>query len=258
MERIDTTRNRINKKLNDNVSPATDTGGCTRCNHGASAFLSLTYIQSFIITSIPFWTLIFCLYFLLGSEEKIYLFFADFRPDHPRLTTFFTLFTDWGNAFFYSVYSTLLIRGIVKKDKNLIWLCSYYILFQLIISFFVVRVLKITIGRPRPGMGDQFHPLSLQNRFNSLPSGHTAEIFGAILPLSLAIDTTGQRKKLFINLILGCYGMLLAFSRVYLGKHHPLDLLLGYLLGSLSGFLTFTFWQRKKRKHRKVIQYEHK
>jgi undecaprenyl-diphosphatase len=261
MERIDTTRNRINKKLNDNVSPATDTGGCTRCNHGASAFLSLTYIQSFIITSIPFWTLIFCLYFLLGSEEKIYLFFADFRPDHPRLTIFFTILTDWGNGLFYLIYSTILIRGIIKKDKTLLLLSLYYMVFQLLISFLVVRVLKITIGRPRPGMGHHFHPLSLQNKYNSLPSGHTAEIFGAIFPLSLAIGataTTAWRKKLFISLILGCYGMLLAFSRVYLGKHHPLDLLLGYLLGSLSGFLTFTFWQRKKRKHRKVIQYEHK
>ena len=203
-------------------------------------------IRSFIITSIPFWALIFCLYFLLGSEEKIYLFFADFRPSHPRLTTFFTLFTDWGNAFFYLVYSTLLIRGIVKKDKSLLLLSAYYILFQLIISFFVVRVLKITIGRPRPGMGDQFHPLSLQNKFNSLPSGHTAEIFGAILPLALATAATAWRKKIFISLVLGCFGMLLAFSRVYLGEHHPSDLILGYFLGSLSGFLIFTLWKKTK------------
>ncbi|WP_457570843.1 phosphatase PAP2 family protein, partial [Desulfovulcanus sp.] len=200
-------------------------------------------IQSFIITSIPFWALIFCLYFLLGSEEKIYLFFADFRPSHPRLTTFLTLLTDWGNALFYLVYSTLLIRGIVKKDKSLLLLSGYYILFQLIISFFVVRVLKITIGRPRPGMGDQFHPFSIQNRFNSLPSGHTAEIFGAILPLALA---TAWRKKIFISLILGCFGMLLAFSRVYLGEHHPSDLILGYFLGSLSGFLIFTLWEKRQ------------
>ncbi|MBT8762547.1 phosphatase PAP2 family protein [Desulfohalobiaceae bacterium Ax17] len=196
-------------------------------------------IRPFIITSLPFWAIVFCLYFFLGSEEKIYLFFTAFRPEHPGLTTFFTLLTDWGNAFFYVVYSTLLIRGLVKKEKSLILLCGYYILFQLVISFFVVRVLKISIGRPRPGMGDQFHPFSIQNKFNSLPSGHTAEIFGAILPLAL------WRRKNIICLVLGCFGTLLAFSRVYLGEHHPSDLILGYFLGSLSGFLIFTFWKKK-------------
>ena len=98
-----------------------------------------------------------------------------------------------------------------------------------------MRTLKIVIGRPRPGAGLFLSPLSLQSAFNSLPSGHTAEIIGAVLPLAML------RASPLLSLAGGLFAALVAFTRVYLGEHHPSDLFLGWLLGAFAGALIYAY-----------------
>jgi len=184
------------------------------------------------------------LYF--SQDAQIYTFFTQFRPKHPYLTIFFQLVTDYGNSLFYLVYAYILIIGIKNKDKTRLYLVGFYIFFQLSISFLGVRILKIIFGRQRPGHGFAFTFFSFSSQNNSFPSGHTAEVFGASLPLALAT------KKTWLSFVLGIWAGLVAFSRIYLGKHHPTDVLAGWLIGLGTGYLIFFFWRKSMLKVNKI------
>ncbi|MEZ0007074.1 membrane-associated phospholipid phosphatase [Flavobacterium sp. 28YEA47A] len=79
---------------------------------------------------------------------------------------------------------------------------------------------------------------------NSLPSGHSITIFTIFTVLLFAF----MPKKL-INKILWCFaiiitGLLFAFSRVGVGAHYPLDVIIGCILGFMFG-LAGIFISRK-------------
>lgn len=97
-------------------------------------------------------------------------------------------------------------------------------------------LLKDAITRIRPcnamevrllaGCGDSF----------SFPSGHATNIFAAMVFLSL-------RYKKFFPLFLSI-AFAVAYSRVYVGVHYPLDVTAGAVLGSFMAFI-FTGGERR-------------
>ncbi|MBI1287459.1 MAG: phosphatase PAP2 family protein [Flavobacteriales bacterium] len=65
-------------------------------------------------------------------------------------------------------------------------------------------------------------------------SSHAANVFGLAILLKVVLN---QNKKLMIALLF--WASLIAFSRVYLGVHYPLDVFVGGVFGSLVGYLNF-------------------
>lgn len=92
----------------------------------------------------------------------------------------------------------------------------------------VVAVLKRLIRRPRPrraepGLGS---PLADPDAF-SFPSGHSAVAF-AVATASLSAAPNLAPAELVL-------ASSIAFSRVYLGAHYPLDVLVGIAIGVACG-----------------------
>ncbi len=174
----------------------------------------------------------------IGTSESVVPFFRAYREAHPSLTHGMRLLTDWGNPLLYAVYGIILLVARKRSDAKLTRFVIAYIVVQLAVSFLLVRVLKIAIGRPRPGVSGLYEPWSLHSGHNSLPSGHTAEIIGATIPLTFFL------RSLTMPLLLGCYAALVGFSRVYLEMHHTSDVFFGLLLGSLAAYVIHTIWNR--------------
>ena len=91
-------------------------------------------------------------------------------------------------------------------------------------SDLVASLLKAAVDRPRPFERiPEADPLIGGIIGNSFPSGHAATSAAGALVLSLV----APRAAPYFALLAGA----IAFSRIYVGVHYPLDVLAGALLG---------------------------
>jgi undecaprenyl-diphosphatase len=113
----------------------------------------------------------------------------------------------------------LFVRG--RERKAILAISS------VLLASAITGVIKVIVARPRPFMVlPGVHVLALEADW-SFPSGHASRAF-SLLPLA-----SGSDRRLRLT----CYAIacLVAFSRVYLGAHYPLDALGGATLGLLIG-----------------------
>jgi len=163
------------------------------------------------------------------------------RARWPEFAAPLRFLSDWGNVIFYPVYAGMLAWGIVRKRPDLARFAWVYLVVQLLISFALVRLLKITLGCPRPDAEGLFGlclPFSLDAGHNAVPSGHTAEVVGAALPLVMCL------KPLWPALLAGGFIAIMAYSRVFLGWHSPVDLAFGLAFGGYAAWLIYIYGRK--------------
>jgi membrane-associated phospholipid phosphatase len=138
--------------------------------------------------------------------------------------------SDYGVYPFYLAFALLLVYSLVKPNKKMRHIALLYIQAQLLVSFAVVRVLKIVIGRGRPPNGDEFHFFSFRGRYNSFPSGHATDAMVSGIFLFYLLKGSIYR---FVPLI---YALLVAGSRVVIGAHYVTDVVFGTMLGAWGAY----------------------
>lgn len=95
----------------------------------------------------------------------------------------------------------------------------------------------------------------------SFPSGHTVTVFLMMSLLSYIFLKYFKRKHVWVVCLLFLWAVIMAYSRVVIGVHTPLDVTFGALWGSLiagvvisTGFIEILFFEdktHKKSKHKK-------
>jgi undecaprenyl-diphosphatase len=150
---------------------------------------------------------------------------------------FAKLITNWGLYVFYAIFAALFVYSIIKKNRHLTGFCLAYLKAQLIVSFAVVRLLKIVLGRGRPGYGGDFTFFSLNSRYNAFPSGHAADAFASGVFLYLLLKQSTCTQYRYLPLI---YAFLIAISRVFVSAHYPSDVAAGMLIGVLGAWFFAT------------------
>jgi len=145
-------------------------------------------------------------------------------------------------------YGTFLMRTLTRAGDAESWLAHAavlvatsattsagvrYMVASGVLATLVAAVLKRTIRRPRPrqieaGLGGT---LGDPDAF-SFPSGHSAVAFAVAIA---ALHAAPGIAPLELALAGG-----IAFSRIYLGAHYPLDVLVGIAIGAASAVVTLS------------------
>jgi undecaprenyl-diphosphatase len=143
------------------------------------------------------------------------------------------LITTKGLYLFYAAFIVLFAYALIKRNQNLTRLLVAYIKTQLIFAFALVRILKIIFGRARPEHGSEFTFFSFAFRYNSFPSGHSADAFVSGVFLFYLLKHSKYSACRFLPLI---YAFLIAISRVFISSHFPSDVFAGMAIGVLGAW----------------------
>lgn len=143
------------------------------------------------------------------------------------------LITDNGLFLFYGAFIIIFAYALINKNKKLTRLIVAYIKTQLIFAFALVRIIKIIVGRARPGHDPEFTFFSFAFRHNSFPSGHSADAFISGVFLFYLLKHSKYSACRYLPLI---YAFLIAISRVLISSHYPSDVLAGMAIGILGAW----------------------
>jgi undecaprenyl-diphosphatase len=178
--------------------------------------LIITYSTLFI-----FWDLL--------TQYDTALFLEIYEDRIPAIESFFVLWTNGGTSLFMSL---IIIFVWLKGEKK----PAIYLALGLIVDAILVYTLKTMIHRPRPYEVLSIVPLELVDNFRSLPSGHASTAF-----LSATILSKFYSKYMVVFFVIAAS---IGFSRVYIGVHYPLDVIVGAITGSLLGILVVDLLDR--------------
>lgn len=148
---------------------------------------------------------------------------------NPILSISFGLITHVGSTIAILLLCVLSYLLGYKREAVLIFT-------TIVLGTFIMFPLKAVIMRPRP-----YSTLSTvvaldYEAGSSFPSGHAERIFALA-----AVHSKKEREKVLLLYLLAT---IVAFSRVYLGVHYPLDVFVGSLIGWVIGKATLR-WEKK-------------
>ncbi|TNJ43067.1 phosphatase PAP2 family protein [Tamlana fucoidanivorans] len=144
---------------------------------------------------------------------------------------------------FIPLYLVLLF--MLYKKYGLKSLLIFVVAIALMITFTdqITNVFKRTFQRPRPcgvaDLADQIRFIAVRCGKYGFFSGHSSN------SMAVAVFAGLLLKPYFKNLILLLvfWSFIVAYSRIYVGVHYPLDIFCGMTFGALSGFLFYKLSQ---------------
>lgn len=109
----------------------------------------------------------------------------------------------------------------------------------IIISAVISFLLKEIFDVPRPAeiIDNEFFVIigRVHTGFSSLPSGHSITTFSVITLLLFAFMPKESKSKILWTFFILVVGLFIAFSRVGVGAHFPVDVVIGSTIGYICG-----------------------
>jgi membrane-associated phospholipid phosphatase len=158
------------------------------------------------------------------------------------LDIFFSYYTNVGNGVFAIILGLIYIFIVKRQEEGITIICSF------LLSGLIAQIIKHLISFPRPksvfGINEQHYFITgIEYAFNnSFPSGHSATAFAA----ATVVVLTMKNKKWQLPILL--LAILVGFSRIYLGQHFLLDVIVGALIGIISGLGCVNFLRKYQLK----------
>jgi undecaprenyl-diphosphatase len=138
----------------------------------------------------------------------------------------------------------LLLAYILYKKVNPKQFLYALVFIALMIAFSdqMTNLVKNNVERLRPCNDIELKGLirvvKESNTFSYF-SGHAANSIAAMMFLFLIF-----RQHYKYSYLIFIYPLIFAYSRIYLGLHFPLDIISGYIFGSLVGILFYTLYKK--------------
>jgi undecaprenyl-diphosphatase len=181
------------------------------------------------------------LYALLYGPDSLncQLFAAINQAHHPLLDPLMQAMIFLGGSRTVYLYAAiLLVVSLVNRElmpRRYVWVFCVATAGGILVE----ELLKGLFHVPRPALAiglDKIRVLGDIKLKNSLPSGHA--VFSFVLAQALS-----YRRSRAWKLPLYSFACLVAYSRVYVGAHYPLDVAVGALVGIGSGFCVWKGWE---------------
>ena len=148
------------------------------------------------------------------------------------------------------IYAVLLYF-LYKKfpGKFFFWIVVFIALCITANDQIASGLFKNWVGRLRPSYNPEIKDLlhySLEPNGNIYKGGkfgfyssHAANFAGVVTIFWLWM----RPKNSFVKLLLISWPLLIGYSRIYLGVHFPTDILMGWTMGCLIGYLCYRLWR---------------
>ncbi len=177
-------------------------------------------------------------------------------------TKLFLLINGWHSAFFDQVMVCisaklcwlplylLLLYLLIKEYRKKTWILLLFVALVLVLTDQVsVHVFKNVFQRLRPCHNEELMPFVhiVNNKCGgmySFVSSHATNVFGMVALMYGLLS----RKYPWITWVLLAWGLLVMYSRVYLGVHFPLDVFSGAVVGYFLGWCVLQLYQFTDRK----------
>ena len=195
--------------------------------------VSLFYIPLFLLTAIFFY-----LYFAGALSVERYVeiqkdIFIDINSTLGQFPSLMLNLTQLGDALIFLSFLTLLIIYAPKFWESLI--------SASIVSAILSKFLKVLFSVPRPAaILDNETFIIIGKKLvghSSLPSGHSITTFTIITVLMYAFMPKKISSKVAWVILLIGLGFIISSTRVGVGAHFPLDVIIGGIIGYISGLI---------------------
>jgi len=165
------------------------------------------------------------------------------------------------DSFFVFISSTksaiplflFIIFLLIKKYRNSFWQGLVLILIVVSLADLTsVHAFKNVFMRLRPShepaIIDQIRLLVSKGGLYGFVSSHAANFFA----IAAIVSTLFSERK-YLPYLLYSWASLVAYSRVYVGKHYPLDIIGGAVLGIVMAKLLWAFAKKIKEKYKLAL-----
>ncbi len=166
------------------------------------------------------------------------------------------LHEDWLDPFmlFFSSYTAWTVIAILilffvfySETKSRRWASIGFLTLVVTATNLLNQLVKVLVERPRPiheaAFDDIIHAIEKYDASYSFFSAHSSSSFALAVFASLVV-----RKRWFTFVVVLWAGMV-AYSRIYVGKHYPIDVVIGILFGwamAILGWKFYTYFLKRK------------
>lgn len=141
---------------------------------------------------------------------------------------------------------------MIKRDNVWGFRASVFSLLGIGVNSFINHILKEIIARPRPTFNEEIKhlvdALGYYETNYSFFSAHSSNSF------CFAMFVAFYFKNVYIRITVILWAILVAYSRIFVGQHYPLDIFIGSIFGMLTGYLSYLAFH--KYKHHSLLKKE--
>jgi membrane-associated phospholipid phosphatase len=196
----------------------------------------------FYVLTLLFW-LVCGLVLLLTDKGEPLLFINSY---HYHVYDYFFFFMTYFGDGLFSVLFLVGILLFVNMRK------AFVVTVTFLVVVLVIQALKFAFVEPRPSIyfqetqGVYYIPWLEIHKFNSFPSGHTAQAFC----FALCICFYAQKRYAVLVFTLAA---LTGLSRMYLLQHFPIDVLVGSFVAVVLTTLIFPLLENRESFFRRPV-----
>lgn len=150
-----------------------------------------------------------------------------------------------------AIVCTLIVGFMIYKDRR--WGFSVSLFFLLSIGFnaLINNMVKWIVARPRPIHIESWqgiiYAIEHYESSYSFYSGHSSFVF-----CIAAFSSLFFRNKVYGVVIL-LWALAVSYSRIYLGKHYPIDIACGIVCGALVGICCYRLFEYYRKRKSNIL-----